>query len=80
MIGGAGMVWTKALCGLGTSGIANVVLPTPPVGQGIFFTIAGQNGSVEGSYGQDSIGAEEPEAVLPIYACDRPQFLGGGCF
>jgi len=34
---------------------------------------------VEGSYGQDSAGFEEPEAILPV-VCDRPQYLGGICF
>jgi subtilisin-like proprotein convertase family protein len=81
MIGAGGLVWTNALCGLGTSGTANVLLGlgNPPVGKGFFFTIAGQNGSVEGSYGQDSGSVEEPEANLPV-VCNLPQFLGGGCF
>ncbi|MGH9868479.1 MAG: hypothetical protein ACREAA_09995 [Candidatus Polarisedimenticolia bacterium] len=48
-------------------------------GQIFYFIIAGQNGMVEGSYGQDSTGIEEPEATLPV-VCDRPQFLGGICF
>jgi hypothetical protein len=79
MMGPGGMNWTSAACGLGTSGTANVVLFNPPVGKGFFFTIAGQNGTVEGSYGQDSNGAEEPEATFPV-VCNLPQFLGGGCF
>jgi hypothetical protein len=75
----AGVVWTNALCGLGTSGSANVFLGNPPVGKAFFFTMVGQNGSVEGSYGQDSTGAEDPDATLAV-VCHLPQFLGGGCF
>ncbi len=78
-IGAGGMTWTSAACGLGTSGSANVLLGNPPVGQVYYFVIAGQNGSVEGSYGQDSGGIERAESTLPVI-CDRPQFLGGACF
>ena len=78
-IGAGGMTWTGAACGLGTSGSAGVLLGNPPVGQVYYFVIAGQNGSIEGSYGQDSNGTERSEATLAVI-CDRPQFLGGACF
>jgi hypothetical protein len=79
MLGPAGMNWTSAACGLGTSGSANVLIGNPAVGQAFYFAIVGQNGSVEGSYGQSSSNTEEPEATFPAI-CAKPQFLGGACF
>jgi hypothetical protein len=74
-----GMSWTNATCGLGTSGTASFFPGNPPLGQVHYFVIVGQNGSVEGSYGQDSASVERPEATI-AGPCDRPRFLGGGCF
>jgi subtilisin-like proprotein convertase family protein len=79
MIGPGGLNWTSAACGLGTSGTAGVLLGNPPVGSAFYFVMVGQNGTVEGSYGQSSSGGEKPEATFPAI-CARPQFLGGGCF
>ena len=79
MIGPGGLTWTSAACGLGTSGAAGIPLGNPPVGQAFYFVMVGQNGSVEGSYGQASTGAEKPEATFPAI-CAKPQLLGGGCF
>ena len=79
MLGAAGMSWTSAACGLGTSGTASVLIGNPPAGQAFYFAVVGQNGSVEGSYGQNSSNNEEPEATFPAI-CARPQLLGGGCF
>jgi hypothetical protein len=78
-IGAGGMTFSSAACGLGTSGSANVLLGNPPVGQVFYFVLAGQNGSVEGSYGQISSGAERLESTLPVI-CNLPQWLGGACF
>lgn len=79
LIGPGGLNWTSAACGLGTSGNAGILLGNPPVGSAFYFVMVGQNGAVEGSHGQSSIGAEKPEATFPAI-CARPQFLGGGCF
>lgn len=78
-IGAGGMAFSSAACGLGTSGSASVLLGNPPVGQVFYFVLAGQNGSVEGSYGQTSSGAERTESTLPVI-CNLPQWLGGACY
>jgi len=74
-----GMTWVGAACGLGTSGSATFFPGDPPLGHVYYFVIVGQNGSVEGSYGQTSASTERSEATMAI-VCDKPQFLGGGCF
>lgn len=76
-IGGA-LSWTNSACGLGTTGSASFDPATPAAGNFFYFVIVGQDASHEGSYGQSSGGAEEPEAV-GVGACDQPQFLGGTC-
>jgi len=78
-IGPPGLNWVNGACGMGVSGTAFFDPGMPEPGRLFYFIIAGQNGSVEGSYGQNAAGVEEPEATLPI-VCDVPQYLGGICY
>jgi len=51
---------------------------TPAAGTFYYFVIVGNNGTIEGSYGQDSAGIERPEAgTLP--GCSYPQQLIDAC-
>jgi carboxypeptidase T len=73
--------WTQSACNLGTTGQATFDPGEPPPGEFIYFVIAGQSASAEGSYGSGYYGAsstERPEAV-GIGACDQPQSLNGTC-
>ena len=47
----------------------------PAAGQFYYFVVVGQNGVLEGSYGQNSSGVERPESV-GIGACEMAQGLG----
>ena len=61
-------------CSLGTSGEAVI----DPGAGSVFFLIVGTNDDSEGSYGQDSGGAQRPEAA-GIGNCDLPQQLSTAC-
>ena len=61
-------------CGLGTSGSASF---NPGTGS-FFFLLVGDNGTIEGSFGASSFGAERPESFA-LAACDRPQVLTAAC-
>ena len=70
--------WTGAQCALGNTGAASFAPPAVPPGGLLYFVIAGQTATKEGSYGRSSAGVERPEASgLP--GCDRPQDLSGVC-
>ncbi len=61
-------------CDVGASGTASF----DPGAGSVFFLIAGHEGSIEGSYGQDSLGAERPEdAGTPV--CPYTQQLAAIC-
>ena len=70
--------WRSAYCALGAGGSASFNPGTPASGQFFYFTIVGQDGASEGSYGRNSLGAERPEAV-GVGSCNRPLVLGGSC-
>jgi hypothetical protein len=65
--------YTGAACAVGTSGSASF---NPGPGS-FFFMIAGDNGTWEGSYGDDGAGAERPDdGASP---CSLPQILSPNC-
>jgi len=79
---GTGMIsgapgWTGAACALGNTGHAVFDPGDPPPDTLLYFVIAGQNNTKEGSYGTSSFG-QRPEAV-GVGACDKPQDLSGSC-
>jgi hypothetical protein len=49
-----------------------------PLFDSIFFIIAGEDGTSEGSYGRASSGAERPEDISAA-VCERPQDLFNSC-
>jgi hypothetical protein len=65
------LTWTSAACALGNIGRASFDPGTPTPGQFIYFVVAGQTTTKEGSYGKNSSGVERPEAS-GVGACDRP--------
>jgi len=65
--------YDSAACDLGDAGVATFD-PSP---DDIFFVIAGNNGTAEGSYGPDDAGGERPAATG--LACEYPQDLSGAC-
>jgi CSLREA domain-containing protein len=73
------LVWTNSACGLGTFGVATFDPGTPALGEAFYFAVVGQNGTREGSYGQDSALAERPEAPGFVGFCDLPQSLTNTC-
>ena len=66
--------YDASVCGLGTSGLAEVELEPGDR----FFVVAGRSASVEGSLGLDSTGGERPPPP-PGGSCSLPQALEGGC-
>jgi hypothetical protein len=66
--------YTSTACALGTSGTATF----NPGTNSYFFLMAGNDGSLEGSYGQDSHGAERP-AATNASACTLPQNVNATC-
>ncbi|MDH3626510.1 MAG: CRTAC1 family protein [Acidobacteriota bacterium] len=67
-------VYSGASCFVGASGTATF----DPGMANAFFMVVGHNGTVEGSYGQDRLGAERPDyAGTP--GCDLSQDLAGTC-
>ncbi|OGF63607.1 MAG: hypothetical protein A2Y62_13415 [Candidatus Fischerbacteria bacterium RBG_13_37_8] len=73
-----GINWTEQQCYIGNTG--QYTLNTGPLNANelMYFVVAANNNSVEGSYGKNSAGAERPEAsALP--QCDYPQDLTGSC-
>jgi len=64
--------YSGSRCAIGTAGSA---LWVPPADD-LFFLVAGTDGTREGSYGRDGLGAERPEAV-GVGTCDVPQDLAG---
>ena len=65
-------------CFVGTEGYATLDPGDPGPGQFFYFVVVGQNYAHEGSYGQDSFGAERPEAA-GFGECDRPQVMATAC-
>jgi hypothetical protein len=65
--------WVAVTCGVGVTGAASFDPGIPPPGIVIYSVIVGQNGSVEGSYGD-----ARPEAV-GFGACDLRQELTVSC-
>ena len=62
-------------CGIGMAGTTTF---NPGPGTAIYFLVAGNNGSVEGSYGHDWLGSERPgDPDTPI--CPYPQALTAVC-
>ena len=72
------LAWSASHCGYDTSGQLNFDPGTPPPGSFFYFVVVGRNATAEGSYGKNSGGIEEPEAV-GIGACDLPQNVNGSC-
>jgi len=70
----AGIAWSQRYCNLGTTGTATF----NPTGAAVYFVVAGNNGSVEGSYGRGGNGAERPAAGSGG-ACAYTQQLSGSC-
>jgi hypothetical protein len=64
--------YAGAACYIGTSGTASF----DPGPGSWFFLVVANNGTEEGSYGQDSNSIERPEAV-GVGVCDAPQNLAG---
>ncbi|GAB4368639.1 MAG: hypothetical protein Kow0062_01930 [Acidobacteriota bacterium] len=56
-----------ARCGLGTAGTASVAIPDPPPGSLTWWTLAGDDGAVEGPHGYDSAGGLR--AVSAVGSC-----------
>jgi hypothetical protein len=73
---GAGLNWTDVACEVASGGTFDP--GELNLGEWIYFVIVGQNSTLEGSYGRNSIGQERPESV-GIGACDKPQDLTGTC-
>jgi hypothetical protein len=74
-------VWTGAACAAGNTGQASFDPGDPAPGDFLYFVIAGQNATREGSYGtrlDGTIQPERPEAA-GIGTCDKPQDLTGVC-
>jgi hypothetical protein len=70
--------WTRAFCGLGTSGAASFDPGDPLPGELFYFVVVGQSLTAEGSYGTDSNLVERHEAT-GVGSCDRSQDLGAIC-
>jgi hypothetical protein len=66
--------YTGAECAIGMGGAASF----NPGSGSYFFLVVGNNGSVEGSYGHDSLGGERPEDV-DTPTCPYPQALTAVC-
>lgn len=77
-----GISWANAACGRGNSGSTSFDPGALVGGEWVYFLVVGQNGSKEGSYGQDFIGGiahERAEANNAMWPCNRPQDLSGTC-
>jgi hypothetical protein len=72
--GVASYTYGGRVCGVGTSGIATLA-PGPG---SVFWIVAGETATLEGSYGKSSAGVERPDAV-GLGACDLPPGLSPGC-
>jgi hypothetical protein len=68
----AGLAWSQRFCSLGTSGS----LSFTPSGN-VYFVIAGNNGTTEGSYGRTSTGERGAAGIGG--ACSYVQDLSGSC-
>jgi hypothetical protein len=69
----AGISWNQRHCFLGTAGST-----TKNVGSGnVYFVVAGNKGSIEGSYGQGSAGERPPAG--PGSGCQYTQDVTGTC-
>jgi hypothetical protein len=69
----AGIAWTERDCMLGSSGVAVVNVNTTSA----YFVVVGNNGSLEGSYGQGTAGERPPAGPGP--GCEYTQDLSGTC-
>lgn len=67
--------WSGRVCGIGTSGTTTF---NPGTGS-YFFVVVGNNGTVEGSYGKNSAGAERPESTTGAGCANIPQNLAARC-
>jgi hypothetical protein len=67
-----GLTWGQRFCSLGSSGS----LSFTPAGN-VYFVVAGDNGTTEGSYGQATAGERPPAG--PGGACSYTQDLSGAC-
>lgn len=72
-----GTAWTQAYCNLLNTSPATFNPGDPAPGTLFYFVIAANNGTKEGTYGTDSLGAERPEANG--LACDYTRDLTGTC-
>jgi hypothetical protein len=70
----SGLAWSQRFCGLGVTGTATL----DPGGAATYFVVVANNGSVEGSYGRSSTGAERPAAGAGA-GCAFTQQLSGSC-
>jgi hypothetical protein len=69
----SGLAWIERECTLGTSGIAVASVDTPSA----YFVVVGNNGSLEGSYGQGTAGERPPAGTGA--GCQYAQDLSGTC-
>ena len=67
-----GLAWSQRFCSVGSSGS----LSFTPAGS-VYFVVAGDNGTTEGSYGQATVGERPPAG--PGGACSYTQDLSGAC-
>ena len=72
------LYFNDVACFVGTEGYATFDPGDPPPGEFFYFVVVGQNYAHEGSYGQDSYGAERPEAA-GFGECDRSQVIAMAC-
>ena len=70
--------WAGADCALGATGSGSFI-PSPAIGESIFWVIVGNNDAWEGSYGVDSSGIERPPDATHAGVCFRPQNLEPVC-
>jgi len=68
--------WADVACDVPCEGTFDPGDPNP--GEWIYFVVVGQNSTLEGSYGTNSLDQERPESV-GIGPCDKPQDLSGTC-
>ncbi|HET9300952.1 MAG TPA: hypothetical protein VFO11_13470 [Candidatus Polarisedimenticolaceae bacterium] len=72
------LAWTNAACGVGNGPVANFDPGDPAPGGMLYWVIVGQTGLREGSYGQNTLLQERPEAI-GVGACERPRVLTASC-
>jgi len=73
---GSGLAWTDSACDVASGGTFDPGELSP--GEWVYFVVVGQNSTLEGSYGTNSLGQERPDAS-GIGLCDKPQDLTGTC-